>query len=543
MQSIIFILLTTLGLSLTYPVFGTKRYHRANFVAPGDIQALPMYPSVPQYFDNSYKPQYLAIPSSQLPSSSAYPMQMPSSPNGFLDDSNYYYLPHPEQYRYGLPTYHGEYKPTPYYYAPGPSYSYSDDRLEIANPLDDLHEEIMHEDERDRVNKDIMSPIIGQETWYQNPSRASDSLANTNAAFIRNLILYNNRLNNMHEARKHPGAQLPQQLQQMVSPNEHMGEYDDYEETDSGDWYNSPTNPQLQMAPQQQIPQFQLPKVMPPQGHRVQSINHHEDDDEDDEDDNDDDEEDDNDSGEEDDDEDDEEVKELKSLTNKHHGYHHQQQRNHQQLPQKLSRHQPQPQEEQFKQQMKLPQLRKQPQLEPEQYEMKTHYFNDQQDWQSDGPAYNAYDTYPEYEEDSWINWDRKRNVQPKKDSPVFEYNVRKPSVNSNHKLNSATGTEKPSAAEETSTSTAMSAVTTTHSTGIPTTKQLIQFHMHKGQKEVVLPRPSNPLRHFSEPAVKAITRTEQETKRTTNKSGNIYDTIKQIIAMEQNLEKVSQTN
>lgn len=57
------------------------------------------------------------------------------------------------------------------------------------------------------------------------------------------------------------------------------------------------------------------------------------------------------------------------------------------------------------------------------------------------------------------------------------------------------------------------------------------------GQKEVVLARPATPVRHpFSTPVLDMMSKSEEERKRTPS----VYDTIKHMLDMEKNLEKVS---
>ncbi|XP_055685451.1 uncharacterized protein LOC129791344 [Lutzomyia longipalpis] len=173
-------------LTEAYPIFGTKRYHRASSI-PLQLNPIPIYTAVPQYYDYSpYEAQYQA---------------------------------------YGLPIYHGEYKPTQYYYAQGPSYSYYDDRGEDApNPMDHLHEEMLQEDERERFHENSLP--IGQETWYAEPAaRQPDSLANANAAFLRNLIAYNSQMN--------AAAAAPEQNDD--------GEFEEYSDfSDGGGYFDSP---------------------------------------------------------------------------------------------------------------------------------------------------------------------------------------------------------------------------------------------------------------------------------------------------------------
>lgn len=106
----------------------------------------------------------------------------------YADDGNVDDRPERE-YLYGKPTYHGEYKPTRYYYARAPSYSYAyGDRMESnSNPLDDLHEEMLQEDHNRQRIKDAPPQ------WLQNAGQPSSLTGN----FMKNLMLHNNGMDNM----------------------------------------------------------------------------------------------------------------------------------------------------------------------------------------------------------------------------------------------------------------------------------------------------------------------------------------------------------
>lgn len=366
----IFVLLAIPVLTFTYPVFGTKRYHRS--ISPS-IGQNPIYKQIPQYYENNYDSSYVQP--------------------GFSDEinnNNYYQYPsrHEQQYQrsYGMPTYRGEYKPTPYYYAHGPTYSYYDDR-EPTNPLDDLHEEMLQEDERER-QKDMLP--VGQENWYENAGRP-DSLANANAAFLRNLIQYN------------------KEIDEGLTSNQEYDEYsdlsqqDNYEQLPSGNNYNFENYEK---------------------NYNNDKVNEIED----------------------------EDVRELKSLVSKN-----------------------------------VPSY-------------------NQQEWQQDKPSTSSsqYEPEPEYEDESWINWNKKRSSPP-----IKEFTDRKPS----HFLE----------------------VLTTVSPNVEENKL-------RGQKEVVQPRPATPVRHpFTEPIMKLLQNSDDKIAKS-NKvpTVTVYDTIKQLLAMKQKLEKVS---
>lgn len=130
---------TTLLLQLSpspvasYPIFGTKRYHR------GGQQSLQEFPSYGVPAQPLYTP---------------YDLPLDTYYSSSDDPSNYlYYAPAPSDAQFGMPVYHGDYKPSPYLYAQGPTYQYYDDK-EATNPLDDLHEEMLEEDEREREERE-----------------------------------------------------------------------------------------------------------------------------------------------------------------------------------------------------------------------------------------------------------------------------------------------------------------------------------------------------------------------------------------------------
>ena len=421
------VLLSTLSFSCSYPVFGTKRYTRANLIPPHDLSsmAMPIYSPVPQYYDT---PQYVPVP----PYSSEY-----------YDDgyNNYFYYPQmqrrlqrQDRYQsYGMPTYRGEYKPSTYYYSHGPSYTFSDDQVESTNPMDDLHEEIMQEDERERTHDYYP---VGQEQWYENPSKQD-----AGNQFLRNLLRYNNQINAFNGK--------PYEYK-----DDEEFEDDEYEDTEPSDYYDQPVQESYKpysyansfnpFTSNNYHSSYQNPNTNTNSNYN-KPIN-----------------------------KEDEEVEELKSLIS----------------------------QQQEKTNRNAKQAR---QNNNEQY-ISSH------DWQKDTSAYNApsVDEYdPEYE-DSWINWDKKRSLQPKKmDHPK---------------------TTKTSTTTTSTTTTTVKPVTTI----IPKVA-----NKHSGQKEVVLPRPASPFRNglAINSILKASSKEAPHHDKTKPTKGNIYDTIKQIIEMERNLE------
>ncbi|CRL01227.1 CLUMA_CG014245, isoform A [Clunio marinus] len=138
-------------------------------------------------------------------------------------------------------------------------------------------------------------------------------------------------------------------------------------------------------------------------------------------------------------------------------------------------------------------------------------------EWQQDMPQENDDSTEPEYDEDEWINWDQKRNIQPKKDYGLTDDKHEK---QKNIKIE-----------------------TVTTPTSVTTEKSKLITKIHKGQKEVVLPRPATPVRKpFSEPIMKMMkSKSDADEKaRKMEQTPPIYKTIKQIIDMEQNLNHLS---
>lgn len=460
-----------------YPVFGTKRYHRANVLSPATVQQMgpmPVYQAVPQYYDaTGYEPTYVAAPYSG-------------------DDSSYYYYPthhspntHSSYRTYGMPTYHGEYKPQPYYYAHGPTYSYYDDHIDTGNPLDDLHEEMLQEDERERQRD--MQPF-GQETWYDNiPQRPSDSMANVNAAFLRNLIAYNQQMNKESEMvpevndefedylgdeEVYDEPQYYQNAEELHQPRQKQNYYSEYQQpnhhqVDENQQFHEQQYEQYQQ--QQQLQEQQHQEQLQQQSqHQNSKLN----------------------------DVDDAEVRALKNLAHKSHKSQH---NNH---------------------------------------------------FQSSLPEYdNKYDSSEsDYNDDSWINWDKKRSIIPsKKDLSILSFSDRKFYKN---KHIDVTSTPKPLSVKTTTAKVIEKTTTTTHVPkvqNIPkkvTTSDDLEAALKKlpGQKEVVLPRPALPARHpFAINTIdgveKSTSTSVEDDKRAAKDS--VYDTLKQLLALEHHHQKV----
>lgn len=211
--------------------------------------AMPVYSQIPpqQYYDGRGSSSYIQPQQLQYLSAVPYvqaqqqklPPQQQQQQQRIADDYNYrqhpsyFYYPQQRDYQetlYGIPTYHGDYNPKPYYFA-RPSYMTEDDRLETTNPLDYLHEEILEENER----------------------------ARNNAAFMQNLALYNRQVDSLQGRQ-----QQMQQIQEMYNLKP-SSEFDDYEIEQPTDWYDQtavlldPSNYDVPQQQQQQS-QYQYPQ-------------------------------------------------------------------------------------------------------------------------------------------------------------------------------------------------------------------------------------------------------------------------------------------
>lgn len=505
-------LITPSVTSMSYPVFGTKRYHRSMNTRS---LAAPMYNAQYQQPQQQQHQQqfYDEAPAYIDPSYGSY--QQP-------DDSYYYLPPRRESQYYGLPTYRGEYKPKPYYYAHGPSYSYYDDRNEQANnPLDDLHEEMLQEDERERQRE--APPVAPQETWYNNERGGEDKLTND---FLKNLIMYNKEM-----AVK--GTEY--------EPIQQANDYEDYEDPNVAaaiEYYE----PQKEYAPvinKHQRHQDQYTGGFDTRTYVPASSIHH--------------------TAEALDETTDKDVEELKNLARKNNKNNNKQsnkqnrQKNNKQNNKQKNKQQKQndlriaqEQRELLLQQQLQEQERQQEEHERQQYQRQQLLLQQQQQALS-GPSYSDYQQDPstDYEsdppeyDDSWINWDKKRGYYLKQvPDKYIAYSQR-----------------KGYAAEETKEAKDQG-TTTMHP--LPSKKSENTVSYNDGQKEVVLPRPATPVRHpFSAPVLEMLTHnsihnqendkrsptttttTDDDDKSTASsdsKKTTVYDTIKQLLAMEQNL-------
>lgn len=171
--------------SFPYSIYGMNNYRRASRASSNNS---PFSASQQAHDRSSYR----------SPSSSSSAAAAASSPYYSNYDSAYdsadpdsYYVDDEADDRpvlYGKPTYHGEYKPTRYYYARAPSYNYYNDHSDSTNPLDDLHEEMLQEEHQNQRQRTFPS---GKPQWFQNTGQPK-SLTNN---FMKNLMLYNKGVN------------------------------------------------------------------------------------------------------------------------------------------------------------------------------------------------------------------------------------------------------------------------------------------------------------------------------------------------------------
>lgn len=222
-QTLIVLLIATVlpsTLSFTYPI-----YNIANYQRPSRASSLP----------TSY--------ASSSSSSSQYDRSQPSYYNGYQTTydkqptNNYYGNDRPErEYYYGKPTYHGEYKPTRYYYAREPNYNYYDDHTEAdTNPLDDLHEEMLQEDQRDRQR----NWPADKAQWFQNTGEPK-SLTNN---FLKNLMLYNNGINPIEQQQQPQPQPQADSLNNAYTDDEDNAYYSDVQNQSPYDYYDSLMDP------------------------------------------------------------------------------------------------------------------------------------------------------------------------------------------------------------------------------------------------------------------------------------------------------------
>lgn len=210
------VLLLPYGIT-SYPVFGTKRYGRSS-TPMHNTWGMSSMMHVPSYY-------YQAIPRPQ----SHYPLSYyeamaPYAPD-YTDDYYYpqealsYPLYYPALTRSGSKYDMYQQAAMPYYYGeqhmPRPGYGYYDG----SDPVDNLQEEMIQEEEREEREEALP---IGQETWYETDgtsSESDESMDDVNAAFLQNLMMYNDAISNQ---KYDYGKQQP--------VDSYMQQYKDYNE-------------------------------------------------------------------------------------------------------------------------------------------------------------------------------------------------------------------------------------------------------------------------------------------------------------------------
>lgn len=198
---IIFLLILIPNEISSYPVYGTKRYGRA----PVHAWASPV--QVPSYY---YLPR------------THYPVSYYDTMNPYVQEyADEYYLPQ-DSYPMYYPAIarnpkYDFYQAPPYYYderhLPRNNYGYYDE----MDP-EEFQEELQQEEER--VQREEALPV-GQETWYENENNQNeDSVDDVNAAFLQNLMLYNDAMANKHY--DYNNQQVDPYMQDLVGWNEEL---------------------------------------------------------------------------------------------------------------------------------------------------------------------------------------------------------------------------------------------------------------------------------------------------------------------------------
>jgi hypothetical protein len=173
-------------------------------------------------------------------------------------------------------------------------------------------------------------------------------------------------------------------------------------------------------------------------------------------------------------------------------------------------------------------------------YEMPKQQIYSNQDWQQDMPPENEDEDVmePDNYDDEWINWGgQKRSIQPKKD---FADGKQTQTIDKQSKLTKVTSKTATVTTSKPVSSSTVSASTSTTVKSLTDNSKLLG-KLHKGQKEVVLPRPATPVRRpFTESIMKSLGTKVDEKESSSEQAAPIYKTIKQIIDMEQSLSHVS---
>ncbi|XP_031640823.1 component of gems protein 1-like isoform X2 [Contarinia nasturtii] len=397
----------------------------------------------------------------------------PVADSYYVDDDSDANRPERE-YFYGRPTYHGEYKPTRYYYARAPYYNYYNDHSESTNPLDDLHEEMIQEEHERQRNWPT-----GKTNWFQNTGQPKSLTTNN---FMKNLMLYNNGVN----------VDEQQQQQPQQQPIDVANSYDDDDVVESpyfSDITNDQNEPYDYFDPlkfqSQQYNQFVDSTSNKPtyfnQNNRKETTSNY-----------------------------------YKSNVNRKQndyddGWRRQNQK------QEQSKHED-------KEEKDLESLRK-PSVktlwnnginDAEKHIMVNDANHFEANSKHDDSYNGGYDNGGfDYDDDEWINWDRKRSL-PKKQNE----NLRPLKVLEFQLTKALQDQLSGKALKQTPTITVPPTTTTSSSSS-----SSITAHEHKGQKEEVLSRPATPLRHhFSDSVLEAITKTTNEMKQSNQDNSAKYD-------------------
>lgn len=401
--------------------------------------------------------------------------------NYYQDDDSVDDRPERE-YLYGKPTYRGEYKPTRYYYANEPSYSNYRDHMESTNPLDYLHEEMLQEEhsrQRNRLSDKSASADPTAPQWFQNTDQPRGSTSN----IIKNLMLYNN--NGMNT-----DAQQPMDMNKASeAAAAAFSAYDDDEIPDENPYANDLANQNepygyfdpLKLQFTNQFNHFGTPSVNKQiyynQNNRKDA---------------------------------DDERFSSKSKS--------------QRKPTALSDN-----SNEDKDEKDLESLRKE--HNKSSWNRKSgsdggrNSNNDDNMHHSDKNKHNnddyngGYDTGFDYEDDEWINWNRKRSLP--KESP-------RPLKALEQQLTQALKFQTDTFKLIDTTTTVPPSSTHTPSSNNDVDSANDEVRKHKGQKEVVLSRPATPLRrHFPVNVLNALSKTAGEMNQSHQTNAEMHEAIK----------------
>lgn len=169
-----------------------------------------------------------------------YQQSMPDAqPEDYYLDDEDTGRPTDREYSYGKPTYHGEYNPSRYYYARTPAYAQYDEPMSDDNPLSDLHEQMIEESR----NRYLNYPV-GKPQWFQNTGQP----VNYANKFIKDLILWNQGIDPEALTLPEEYANKPYNLNNKAHPyNEYAGQppldyYDDLEVKQPFNRFESPSS-------------------------------------------------------------------------------------------------------------------------------------------------------------------------------------------------------------------------------------------------------------------------------------------------------------